>query len=278
MKKIKMLLVFLIIASYISFSISTSFAEEDYHHDNDNPYQEEFEQNLVKEGKFLRHKDTGILAHNPDELDGTVTSPTELTIDKIAFKYKNYNNFIMIPDDNEPSIILIFNKGSVKSTLYIDKKAKEILDESGSSIEIITEGSTSSSLIVDKSDIQPTDTSGIFAIEIKDKDSKKDLTGAIKNELKTGSKTIYPKITSPDSTITGSKVTIKDPTLTSIKNFKDLILWINLQFNTNLDNDEKKILKDGILLTLEKTVEDATSPPLDETLPEEPIVYSCPIE
>ncbi|MFH1126980.1 MAG: hypothetical protein V1718_02625 [archaeon] len=232
-----------------------------------------FKNSLIRDGIYIRHNETGIIAIDPSELGGTVTSPskpnepTEISIDGIAFRYNDGNPFepfVFDPEDGEPSMVIIFKKGSIKSTLYLDEDAKKALDEGGT-IEIIVEGSQTSPLIVNKSDIQKSKEPGLYLIELKDSDHKNDLKETFE-ELKPKSKTIYPKITTSKSSAKGTTITVKESEeVNPLNSFNEFILWTNMKMNVDFDNDEKKILKEGILLTLEKTVEDRTASPEDKS-------------
>ncbi|RLG15269.1 MAG: hypothetical protein DRN71_01755 [Candidatus Nanohalarchaeota archaeon] len=213
---------------------------------------------MKKKGVMWVDEESGAVAIDPTELGGTVTDSLEIAIEGIAFEYTNISDFVLVPNDGKPSMVLIFNKGSTESTLYIDNDAKELLDSKKNKIEIIG----ASSLKVKKSDLKKAPETEIYEIEVKDNNGKKNLKNAIDNELVTGSKVIYPQISGPSTNAKGSTVIIKkseDIGLFDIKSINDFMLWINLKFDMNLKNEEKLILQDGIFATLEKAVEDNTA-------------------
>ncbi len=211
-------------------------------------------------GMFWKHRHIKSLARaiDPTELGGIVMSPLEITIEGITFIYTNYSDFVLVPSDGIPSMVFIFNKGSTESILYIDNDAKELLDDQKSKIEIIGVNS----LKVKKSDLEKSGESELYSIKVKDNNGKRNLKNVLDNELATGSKIIYPQITSPSTNTKGSEVIIKeskDVGFFSIRSINDFMLWINLRFNMNLNNEEKEIFQEGILTTLEKAVEDCAA-------------------
>ncbi len=254
MKKIETIVILFVFLLYISFLIHPVLADKD---DKDGKDGKDGEK-TTKKGKFWMNKESGAVAIDPTELGGTVTGPLEITIEGISFEYTNISDFVLVPNDGIPSMVLIFNKGSIESTLYIDNDAKELLDSENSKIEIIG----ASSLNVKESDLKKAPETEIYKIEVKDNNGKKNLKNAIDNELLTGSKVIYPQISGKNTKTKGSAVIIKkseDIGFFDIKSINDFMLWINLKFDMNLKNEEKQILQDGIFATLEKTVEDNTA-------------------
>lgn len=203
-------------------------------------------------------EETNIVAIDPTQLGGVITSPYEVSIENIGIKYMDYESFVLVPDDGIPSMVLIFSKGSLRSTLYMDNDARELLDSKESKIEIVG----TKSLNVRKPEIKKVDNTRLYSIDVRDIRGSKNLKRTLDNEIMTGNKVIYPHISRGESKIEGSKVIIKesrDISLFEIRSISDLLLWINLRFNMNLDNKEKGILQDGIYATLEKAVEENTA-------------------
>ncbi len=245
------LIIIFIFLLCFSFLIIPALADDD---DDDDDYDKK----ITKKGHRWKHEKSGITAIDPTELGGIVTNPIGITIEDVTFIYTNYSDFVLVPGDGIPSMVFIFNKGSTESTLYIDNDAKELLDDKKSKIEIIGVDS----LKIEKSDLEKSGESELYSIEVKDNNGKKNLKNALDNELATGSKIIYPQITSPSTHTKGSEVIIKESKDTgffSIRNINDFMLWINLKFNMNLNNEEKEIFQEGILTTLEKVVEDCAA-------------------
>jgi len=216
----------------------------------------------VKRETYWIDKKTNIVAIDPVELGGTVTAPLEISIESVGFEYTDYDSFVLVPDDGIPSMVLIFSKGSIKSTLYMDNDARALLDTRDSKIEIA--GATS--LKVDKSDIKKAENMELYVIDVRDNKGRTNLKKAMNSELRTGSKSIYPQISTGELRTRGSSVIIKEPKeigFFDIRSISDLFLWLNLKFGMNLDNKEKKILQEGIYSTLQKAVEDSTATPPD---------------
>ncbi len=246
----KVLIIIFVFLLCFSFLIIPALADDDDDDDDD-------DRRIGRRGHYWDHK-SGITAIDPTELGGIVTTPIGITIEDVTFIYTSYSDFVLVPSDGIPSMVLIFSKGSTESTLYIDNDAKELLDDKKSKIEIIGVNS----LKVIKSDLEKSGESELYSIKVKDNNGKKNLKNVLDNELATGSKIIYPQITSPSSSTKGSKVIIKeskDIGFFSIKSINDFMLWINLRFNMNLNNEEKEIFQEGILTTLEKAVEDCAA-------------------
>ncbi len=215
----------------------------------------------IEQGYLIMDKKPGITAVEPTKGGGIVVSPFAIQVENIIFEYVSYDDLIFVPDDGVPSMVLVFGKGSVVSTLYMDSDAKRVLDSSDhSNVEIV--GVTS--LKVKKSDIKKaTETNpGVYAVDVTDTGGDKNIKTAIDGELMTGSKVVYPQIAGSGTPAKGATVIIKeskDISFFEIRSMNDFLLWINLKFSMNLNNEEKKIFREGILTALEKTVEDNTA-------------------
>ncbi len=205
-------------------------------------------------------KRTNIVAIDPTDMGGTIVSPLEISIDSVGFEYMDYGSFVFVPDDGMPSMVLVFNKGSIRSILYMDNDARALLDSEDSEIEIA--GVTS--LKVDKSDVKKAEGMELYGIEVRDRKGRTNLKRAMDSELRTGSKSIYPQISAGELRTKGSSVVIKEPEdigFFDIRSISDLFLWLNLKFGMNLENKEKKILREGIYSTLQKAVDESTATP-----------------
>lgn len=203
-------------------------------------------------------KSTNIIAIDPTDLGGTFVSPLEISIESVGFKYKGYDSFVFVPDDGVVSMVLIFEEGSIESTLYMDNDARALLDSEDSKIEIA--GVTS--LKVDKSDVKKAEGMELYAIEIRDNKGRTNLKRAMDSELMTGNKVVYPQILIGELETKGSTVVIKEPEdigFFDIRGINDFLLWLNLKFGMNLDNKEKKILREGIYLTLQRAVDESVA-------------------
>lgn len=239
---------------YVSFIASVAAAvDEDEYFD----YSDE-----IKEiGDIIEHVPSGIVAIDPTKAGGVVVSPFAIQIQHVGFEYANYDDLIFVPDDGVPSMVLVFGKGSVVSTLYLDDDAKKLLESNNKNdVEIV--GMVS--LIVSKSDLRKAEetVSGVYAVDVKDTGGEHNIKNALDGELVTGSKIVYPQIVGSDTPVKGARVIIKeskDISFFEIRSINDFMLWLNLKFSMNLNNDEKKIFRDGIFATLEKTVEDNTA-------------------
>ncbi len=197
---------------------------------------------------------TGIVAIDPSSGGETVTSEHTISIGDTGFEYDDYDSFVLVPDDDVPSMVLIFDEGSIKSTLYLDNDAIKLLEDPNSSIEI---GGTLS-MTVDKSDIKKVTTLGLYVVEIKSIDGRTNLETGLERELMSGSMVIYPLISTGESEIMGSRVIIDEYTdlrFFEIRSISDLFLWLNLKFNMDLNNNEKQIMQKGILDSLDEMVE-----------------------
>ncbi len=239
--------------------------------DDDNDDNSDDDRKITRRNHDRWNKRSGITAIDPTERSDTVVDPREISIENVGFKYTDYDSFILVPDDGIPSMTLIFKKGSIESTLYIDNDAKELLDDKKNNIKIIGVNS----LNVKKTDITKIPESELYKIEVKDNNSKKNLKNTIDNELLTGSKVIYPQISGPSTDAKGSAVIIKksvDVGLVDIKSINDFMLWVNLKFDMNLKNEEKQILQNGIFATLEKAVEDNTASTPGESTETEQVI------
>lgn len=195
-------------------------------------------------------EETSIIAIDPSGGGKAVTSEHQIAISGIGFEYEDHNSFVLVPDDGVPSMVLIFDKGSIKSTLYMDNDALKLLDDPDSRIEIAGTGS----MKVDKSDVRKVEDLGLYVVEVRNREGGTNL----ELELMSGNRVIYPLISTGKSEIIGSKVMVSEYTdirFFEIRSISDLFLWLNLKFNMNLNNKEKKILQKGILETLEETVE-----------------------
>lgn len=199
-------------------------------------------------------KGVGVVAIDPSGMGGAVTSASTISINGIGFEYSGYTPFVLVSDDGVPSMVLIFGQGSIKSTLYMDNDAKELLDSPDSKIEIVG----SSSVKVDESDIRKAEDMDLYLIEVRNSDGGANLKGAFEHEIKDGGMVIYPQISGVDSEVMGSKVLVdeyEDIGFFEISSLSDFFLWINLKFGMNLNNEEKEVLQNGILETLEEAVE-----------------------
>ena len=197
---------------------------------------------------------TGVVAIDPSGGGETITSENTISIGSTGFGYDDYDSFVLVPDDGVPSMVLIFDEGSIKSTLYLDNDAIKLLEDPNSSIEI---GGTVA-MTVDKSDIKKVTTLGLYVVEVKSIDGGSNLETGLERELMSGSMVIYPLISTGESEIMGSRVIIDeytDPRFFEIRSISDLFLWLNLKFNMDLNNKEKKIMQKGILDSLDEMVE-----------------------
>ncbi len=208
----------------------------------------------IKDTTYWIDEETGIVAIDPSGRGGAVTSGRQISISGIGFEYMDYGSFVLVPDDGIPSMVLIFGRGSIKSTLYMDNDARKLLDDPDSRIEI----SGTSLIKVDKSDVRKAEDMDLYVIEIRNINGGTDLESAFERELMKGSWVISAKISVGESEIIASKVMIeeyRDIRFFEIRSISDLFLWLNLKFSMNLNNEEKKILQKGILETLDETVE-----------------------
>ena len=207
-------------------------------------------------------KRTNIVAIDPTDLGGAIVSPLEVSIDGVGFEYTDYGSFVFVPDDGVPSMVMVFSKGSIKSTLYMDNDARALLDSDDSEIEIVGVNL----LKVDKSDVKKAEDMELYVIEVRDSKGRTNLKRAMDSELRTGSKSIYPQISAGELRTKGSSVVIKEPDdigFFDIRSISDLFLWLNLKFGMNLENKEKKILQEGIYSALQKAVDESTATSLD---------------
>ncbi len=197
---------------------------------------------------------TGIVAIDPSGRGGAVTSGRQISVRGVGFEYMDYGSFVLVPDDGVSSMVLIFSRGSIKSTLYMDNDARELLDDPDSRIDI----SGTSLMKVNKSNVRKAEGMELYVIETRNRKGGAELENAFGRELMSGSRVIYPQISSGGSEVMGSKVLVKeyrDIGFFEIRSISDFFLWLNLKFNMNLNNKEKKILQKGIFETLEETVE-----------------------
>lgn len=250
MRKNELILAFFLLFLYIYAMAAMAAAEED-----------DDEEHYTEKGHIIHHKKTKISAIDPTKGGGVVVSSVAIQVDKVVFEYGNYDDLIFVPDDGVPSMVLVFDKGSIVSTLYIDDDAKELLEKDKKNvIEIV--GMTS--IKVKRSDIKSAEEidNGIYAVDVKDIGGEHNIKNALDGELVTGSKIVYPQIVGSDTPAKGATVIIKeskDIGFFEIRSINDFMLWLNLKFSMNLNNDEKKVFRDGIFATLEKTVEDNTA-------------------
>ncbi len=200
------------------------------------------------------HEEAGIVAVDPSGRGGAVTSGRKISINGVGFEYSGYSPFVLVSGDGVPSMVMIFSRGSIESTLYMDDDAKELLDSPDSRIEI----AGTNSVKVDKSDIKKAEDMDLYLIEVRSRNGGANLESAIDSEIVNGGMVIYPQILGVESEVAGSKVLVneyEDIGFFDVRSMSDFFLWINLKFNMNLNNNEKKILQKGILETLEDTVE-----------------------
>ncbi len=220
----------------------------------------------VEGSAYWVDEQTGIVAIDPTELGGTVTALRQISIESIGFEYRDYNSFVLVPHDGVPSMVLVFSKGSVRSNLYMDDDARELLYAKDSKVEIIG----MASMRVDKSDIKKLENMALHVIEVKDNRGRTNLENALESELATGKKVVYPLISGSRSKTEGSSVTVKEYKnlgFFDIRSINDFLLWLNLKFSMNLNNKEKKILQKGILATLEEAVAEAGNAQASASLP-----------